>query len=179
MPIPKLLMVATAVAAGGKVLSGIAANTQARFQAKVFEADAKARLDQAEADEEHKRRISLAETENDRLGLITQGAPLEQLGQAVAERELAARFIEFQGQSDARSLRLRAKAARTRGRNQLIGSVIGSGSTILTGASHANALKTAGSANSFVPQSSIFSSPTAPQSLTANPFDPNFLGGFR
>lgn len=139
--------------AGGQIYSGLAANAEgktadnmSRYNAQLSEREAKmtearTAYQQKQQAEESERRMSTLRMNLGASGAVsTTGAALDIQSKQASEFELENLMQGYQGRQEATALRseatlqrIQGKAARRSGKNAMIGSFIGAGSSLMAG----------------------------------------------
>jgi len=150
------MIAAAALAAGGQIYSGLAANAEgksaqnmANYNAQLSEREAtmteqKTAYQQKLQAEEADRRQSTMRAGLGASGAVTTtGAPLLIQAEQANQDEMQNLMIGFEGQQEATALRseatlqrMQGKQARKAGKNAMIGGFIGAGSSLMTGFSN-------------------------------------------
>jgi len=123
-----MLMAGTAVSAGASILGGLAAKRQGDFEAKIARQNATIALQRSEAESvrvarDRDRRQGLLRATIGASGVQLTGSPLDLLAEEAMEGEEARLAVLFGGEGQARNERIRATAAKARGRAALIGGI--------------------------------------------------------
>jgi hypothetical protein len=148
-----LAVVGTGMMAGGQVYSGLSANAEgkssqnmANYNAQLAEREAKmteqktAYQQKLQAEEADRRMSTLRAGLGASGAVTTEGAPLMIQSKQASEFEMENLMTGFQGAQEAQGLRseanlqrMQGKQARRAGKNAMIGSFIGAGSSLMTG----------------------------------------------
>jgi hypothetical protein len=122
------------IKAGGQIFGGIAANSAAKFNAKIAENNASVAQRTAAENVKRQHRAGLREQGTIRAKNLSG---LDFLQEAVAESKLRELGITHQGAIQAEGFRNQATLARYKGKAALIGASVSAASTLLTGATKA------------------------------------------
>lgn len=141
-PVTALLLVGTAVTAGGALYEGAQAKKQADYNAQVLEADAvaakqKAAFDETLHRERVKRILSSQRAAAGASGVEFTGSPLLAFEETVRAGELDALAIRYGGAVESARKRSGAELSRMEGRAARTSSFFKAGATLLTGGARA------------------------------------------
>ena len=119
----------TIISATSSILGGIAGNQQGDFEAKIARQNATIALQRSEAESvrvarDRARRQGLLRATIGASGVQLTGSPLDLLAEEAMEGEEARLAVLFGGEAQARNERIRATAAKARGRAALNGSLL-------------------------------------------------------
>ncbi len=138
-PATATLLVATLVAAGGSVYSGIQQQKAAEASADTAEEAAAATREKAAYDEKMHREkmqkiLSSQQAAYGTSGVTTEGSPLLVMEDTARQGELDALAIRYGGDVEAAQKRSAANLYRMQGNTAMTSGIIGAGSSLLSGA---------------------------------------------
>lgn len=132
-------LAASAISAGGSFISGMQQQDMANYNAAVAEQNAKMATDKATYDakmhnQEVRRILAAQRSLYGASGVSSEsGSPLLVMDDTVKQGAMDALAIRYGGDVDAAKQRSQANLYRMQGKNAMTSSVIGAGSTLLTG----------------------------------------------
>jgi hypothetical protein len=149
---------ATAVGAGLSAVSalsqGAAANSAAKYNAALYERNARITEQNAQMQEDRQRRLAAMRAGANRAaigasGITAEGSALDLLESNAAQEELDALMIRWNGQTAAGDLRANAQLQRSAGRTAMFNGFAGAGSALLLGGTRAAGMLRPPSASPF------------------------------
>lgn len=140
-----MLAAATVVTAGSQAVGAVSGYRAEKYNAKFAQSNAAAALAQAAEEAARVRRAGARRIGTMKAGFGAGNIAISGSAEAVLvdqarQTELDALTTKYQGDLQARQWAMQATAAKRRGRNDLIGGILGVGSSILGGVSGATKL---------------------------------------
>jgi hypothetical protein len=122
-----MMLAGSAVSAAGTLFGGISANKASKEAAAAMEMQAQLRIQQGEYDAEQERRRYVRAAGTTQANAAASGIDIQSFADVFAddasESALAQKTIRWGAQRDAANMRAQASDMRTKGKNNLIGSI--------------------------------------------------------